>query len=400
MVVEEEAGPGVSGSGIIVNETTQGGSALNPQIRYEQRSAQDGVWRSRSMPFESNHMAVADLDNSGVPEVIFITDSKVELFTYRDGKLAQLGSYDFAARATALRVDTYDINRDGAEEVIVSGATFTDVTSKPFSRVYTFNGSGLDVLIDRVTMYFNTLRVPPNYDLTLLGQDGGHPELFDRGGVHEMSFDGSSFIKVRRLALPDDRVNIYNFGYVPYQGGHRVVTVDAQDHLRVFGANNELLAQTAEQYANSATGVQEPDPLRPVHSRPDAYDAMFQYYFVPNKIIPVRLGRDSGWQIIVNRNISVAAEIFSTFRNFPYGEMHSLQWDGVGLNLLWKTRRLNGTITGYDIRDFDGNGQLDLIVSLNTYPGPAGVQESRTVLYAFNLNIDESEFFLSPENAN
>ena len=56
------------------------------------------------------------------------------------------------------------------------------------------------------------------------------------------------------------------------------------------------------------------------------------------------------------------------------------------MNLLWKTRRIKGTITGYTLADIDNDGQKELVVCLNTWPGAAGVAPRRTIILAYKLD--------------
>jgi N-acetylglutamate synthase/N-acetylornithine aminotransferase len=64
-------------------------------------------------------------------------------------------------------------------------------------------------------------------------------------------------------------------------------------------------------------------------------------------------------------------------------------WDGMGLNLLWKTRRIKGTIADITIADIDNNGVLDLAVSVNSYSGIASGVQTRTAVYVYPLNTSQ-----------
>ena len=51
-----------------------------------------------------------------------------------------------------------------------------------------------------------------------------------------------------------------------------------------------------------------------------------------------------------------------------------------------KTRRIKGTITGYTLADIDNDGQKELVVCINTWPGAAGLSARRTIVLAYKLD--------------
>jgi hypothetical protein len=103
-------------------------------------------------------------------------------------------------------------------------------------------------------------------------------------------------------------------------------------------------------------------------------------------LLPTNLDNTGNYELIVARPISIAADFFSNFRNFSQGEIHSLEWDGIGLNIVWKTRRIKGTIVDYAIADYDNNGNNDLVVCVQTYPGATGLKAKRTIVVAYPLD--------------
>ena len=49
-------------------------------------------------------------------------------------------------------------------------------------------------------------------------------------------------------------------------------------------------------------------------------------------MIVANLNKDGRYDVLVSKNISAAAQFFETFRTFSQGEIHSLYWDGVGMD--------------------------------------------------------------------
>jgi hypothetical protein len=116
-----------------------------------------------------------------------------------------------------------------------------------------------------------------------------------------------------------------------------------------------------------------------------------KFYYLPTRLIPTNIDRDGKFELLVNRNISVSSRFFSRYRFFPQGEIHSLYWDGVGLNIQWKTRTIKGTVMDYGLEDVDNDDQTELYVCVNTHPGATGLKDRKTIVLAYSLNIDAAE---------
>jgi hypothetical protein len=107
-------------------------------------------------------------------------------------------------------------------------------------------------------------------------------------------------------------------------------------------------------------------------------DYLWLYYYVP---LPLLV--QPGHVLLPLQPISVAAQFFENYRAFSQGEIHALYWDGVGLSLKWKTRRIKGTISGYTLADVDNDGRQELVVCMNTWPGAIGLGNPKTVVMPY-----------------
>jgi hypothetical protein len=85
----------------------------------------------------------------------------------------------------------------------------------------------------------------------------------------------------------------------------------------------------------------------------------------------------------------MAADFFPRYRHFPQGRIHYLNWDGLGLNTVWKTRTIQGTVVDYGIADLDNNGEDDLYVCVNTHPGAFGTGQKKTIVLTYALDVVE-----------
>jgi hypothetical protein len=103
------------------------------------------------------------------------------------------------------------------------------------------------------------------------------------------------------------------------------------------------LTVTEEAYAGSNLGVDTTGSPGAEGPRAE-WTPAFPHVHPPARH-PANLDRTNRFELFISRNISVSP--FFSITGLPQGEMHSLYWDGVGLNLQWKTSRIKGSVTDY-----------------------------------------------------
>lgn len=375
---------------LIYNESGTGDYYLNPEFRYQGPTETPGRWRGRTLPFISLGMIVTDADGDGKNETFIIEETRLHAFRVENDRLVDLQTFEPGSRYSMLNINHLDINRDGYEEIVVS-ALHTDKVS---SFIVNFKDGRFEEVDKAIPYFLNVVRVPPEYSPVLIGQRQGRMDFF-RGEVHEMIKMSGKWVPGRELPLPDF-TNVFNFTYLPQGDDYKIIMADTFDKLRVFTPDGEMQASTDDIFAASSVGME-----RYEHSAAGGMtaerDRLTLTYYIPSRMIPTNLDGDENFELLVSHNISVAAQFFERYRHFPQGEIHNLFWDGVGLNLFWKTRRIKGSIVDYGIADINNDGQVDLYVCLNTHPGATGLSERRTRVISYSLDIEGSPEMLRPE---
>lgn len=376
--------------GFVYQDQQGGQGGLNPQFEYTGYQSSEGRWRSQSLPFTGLNMVVGDGDADGDNEIFVLTDHGVRAYSVEQNKLALLGEYQGSVRVECLNLNTIDLNRDGYLELVVSAMQNERVTS----FILNFKDGAFEVVDDEIRFFMNVVRMPPDYRKTLIGQSKGHSELFDRPVQEVMRMDGKLSLQ-RNISLPS-RTNVFNFAYLPFKDMYKVITVTENDRLAVFNHNHKVEHVTSNAYAASAQGIPKDNSFPGLG---ESIEDPTRFYYIPSRLVPCNLDRNDEFELLVNRNISLAAQFFTRYRYFPQGEIHSLFWDGIGLAPQWTTRPINGTVVDYGIADINNDGNQELYVCVTTHPGLTGFRERKTVVYSYALNlqdegVDTKSFYL------
>ncbi|SKA84282.1 FG-GAP repeat domain-containing protein [Desulfobaculum bizertense] len=381
---------------LIFNENKQNQKFyLNPQFRYSGGTDTPGRWRSPRLPFTGQGMIVGDPDGDGQNEVLFIDKHDIYVYRWDNARLQLIDHYEGSRRVELLNVNLIDLDRSGKQTIAVSGiiahnlddAMSRNSPNQASSLMLTFENGKLKVQEDGLKFFMNVVKVPPTFQPVLLAQKAGRLRIFD-SPVHELIRMSGKFQLGKRVSLPE-KANVFNVTFVTDDDdAYKLLLVNSSDNIEVYTPRNELIATTLDQFAGSQLGFVIPDTMRGFGTSADQYTNM---YYIPLRLVTTDLNSDGKMEVLVNKNISVAAQFFERYRFFPNGEIHSLFWDGVGMSLSWKTRRIKGTVCDYGLADIDNDGTMDLYVALNTYPGDSGFGKRRAMIVSYRLDQSQMD---------
>ncbi len=369
--------------GLIVNETQAGTAYANPSLKYQDSDTSMGRWRSQTFPFASRGMVVCDGDGDGKNEIFIMTDTRLFAYQVAGGQMRQLAELELPKNRNYLRLNSIDLNRDGRHELVIASAIDKD----PKSLIAGFDGSKLTITQDFIPYFLGVLNMPPTFTPTLVGQGVGRVKYME-STIHQMVKKDGAYDKGPAISLPLGGT-VFNVTFLPHENDYQTLIIDDYDKMRVYSSTGAMLAVTEEAYAGSNLGVEfNTAPLG--LKAPSSKDVPPDMVFVPLRAIPANLDKDNRYEVVVSRNISVAGQFFTRYRDYPQGEIHSLYWDGVGMSLQWKTARIKGTVTDYALADMDNDGTLDLVVSINSHTGMTGTAQKRAMVVAYPLDLSKA----------
>jgi len=362
---------------------------LNPQFRYEGGAETEGRWRSQTLRFFSTSMVVADGSGDGQNEVFILHRTGIGAYRYEDGRLRHLDTLELTPSTMYLRLEAADLDRDGVPELVI-GTYQTQGRSAvlapegwPKSHVLSFKGGKFQFLVKDYNRFLGVLRMPPAYTPILVAQDKGTRYLFSQR-INEAYLKGNRIELGQAIPSPEFGT-IYSMAYLPDEFGFKYVILDDSHRIKVYSQTMERLSSTDEDtYNSSGMGIATSD--RPLGMGPGTVDGVISTYNVPFRMVVASLSHKGRYELLVNKDLSVAAQVFERFQYYTQGEIHALTWDGVGMALSWKTRRIKGQVSDIAVADLNNDGNLQLCVLLNTFPGGMGFTNRQTVVLAYDLN--------------
>ncbi len=385
-VTRAAASAGAPSSAFVMNETrgrVQNGTYLNPSLRYQGTEDERSQIRSQMLGFECLGMEVADIDGDGKNEVLLLNDNSLNAYVWRDGnKLVQIGSYDLPSSMKP--VLARHIKQDGRNYVVLTGYNKSDTTA--YSQVLQFSKGKFSVVVRNVRRYLNVAKIPPLYAPVLIMQDGDRSKVVS-GPVYEGRIRGDEVVRGGRVSNLPSQATVFNFSWIPADKGKRgdhLALIAENETLLTFDARGNRLAGTEDTYSGSSVYVEGDRGIGSLASSGESSDVVL--YYVPMRMPVVDLDRDGRYELLANKPITTAGKLFSNYRTYPQGEIHAMLWNGMGMELLWKTRRIKGTVCDVSVADVNNNGKVDLVVAVNSFAGLSSGIKTRCAVYLYPLD--------------
>ena len=379
-------GPASPNSAFMMNEThgsvSTSGTYLNSSLRYQGEESAASQIRSQMLKYECFGSEIADIDGDGKNEVLMLAKRKLYAYTWNGEKrLTQIAEYDLPSVMTPVLVRFFK-EADGKRYIILTGSDENARTA--FSEVLTFSNGKFHTAVKFIDRYLNVVNMPPHFKPVLIGQDPDRSKTVG-GKVYEMQIVDGKLVRRGNLANLPKNATVFNFAWLPAansKGGDHVVTVTETENLATFNTKGQPLAVTQDVYCAGTAYILGDRGIGSLSAHED--DEIITY--VPIRLVVVDLDRDGRHEVLAVKPVTTAGKLFTNYRTYPQGEVHALIWDGMALDLLWKTRRIKGTVCDVTVADVDNNGRLDLVVTVNSFGGIMNGTNTRCALFIYPLD--------------
>lgn len=375
-------------TGMRQGKTTYTG-IINPDfITAAQPMDKKGFWMSPKYGTEFKGVDVGDVNGDGLNEIVVIDNNNVVIYQKKGSEFNQLkriagGTYD-----TYLGVDIADVNGNGIPEIFVTSINRTTIDS----FVLEYRNGNYEVIAKGLPYMMRVIN--SNDKPTLVGQIlSTNPQNAFINPIHTVSWENGKYVLGEKLQIPAG-LSAYGLTMIALgaSGAEKVLTFDENDYLRIYEKTNKLLIhlqkitgaeeliwRSDEQFGGSNSSF-KPMYATGTRSMADSPDMIF----MKPRILTYDLNKDGKKEVIVVKNISAMGRVLKNVPLFTSSEVYNLEWDGIGLAEVWRTKKISGYVADYQIRDIDNDGQDEIVLALVLSVGPTIKTNSCLVAYKLN----------------
>ena len=276
--------------------------------------------------------------------------------------------------------------QDKKNYIILSGYSKSDTAA--YSQVLQFANGKFNVVARNVRRYLNVVKIPPLYASTLIMQDSDRSKVVS-GAVYEGRISGDDVVRGGKLSNLPKQATVFNFAWIPADKGKR------GDHLALIAEKRNARHLRCARQPRSRHGRHLQRQLRVRGEANRRHRARSPRAAKAPTPCSTTCPCACPWWISITTAVTnslptspspTAGKLFSNYRTYPQGEIHAMLWNGMGMELLWKTRRIKGTVCDVAVMDANNNGKLDLIVAVNSYAGLTTGIKTRCAVYLYPLD--------------
>jgi TolB-like protein len=337
----QNAPKGAPGSAFLSTQMGSGGSVQ--------------FWKSRNFKQRITGVAIGDIDGDGKNETVFVTDHTLEAYRFENKRFRKIGTLAEHKLDHFIGVDVADINRNGK------------------SFVVEFNGKNFTEIVPESDWYYRVVDIPKRGHI-LLGQKQGLESPWNKP-IFELVWQNSRYESASQ-ALPAKRANVLglSMGNAMNDGSEAAVAFDDSDNLRLYSSTGKEIWKDGETSGGTPRYFQLPIA---------GADEPENHAYYPMRIVIRDINKDGKNEVITVKNYRLS-ELLS-FRNFTHGEIEVRSWDGIGLAVRWKTRKLTGYLSDFGIGDFYNDGKVELVTTLVINTGAVVLTEPKSALIVYEL---------------
>lgn len=358
-------------------------------------------FKTRNVPLSLEGIAIGDVDGDGALEVVMADREKVVAYKLNEGRLVEFARIKPLARYKIHAVNVADLNGNGKAEIYISAADPT----MPGSMGVEWNGKEMAVIFVDARYYIRPVKVP-GLGVVLAGQKAGSEGVAISGPIYILTQDGSQLVGEERLPVPAG-VNIFDFSFADLDGDGEweVVALDKWNKLLVMKQSGKVLWKSEERYGATKRYIggksalqmtQQTGAIRETTKVVDgAEDVLFEELYVPSRILVTDVDGDGVDDIIINANTPTWTSLVRSSQIFESGTMVGMKWNDVGLQELWRTRKVGGYVVDYDARSHhlplkDGVEQLYVgVVAQGSFGDVLTADESMLLVYPLQFKAPE-----------
>jgi TolB-like protein len=316
-----------------------------------------GFWRSQLFETELWGMDIGDVNGDKENEIVLIDAHNIEIYKKAPGKLELIKRVEGKFYEKNLNVDVADLNKNGIDEIIVSSIKDEFVNS--FVVEFDRDKGEYRRIAENIPWFLKVMDLP-GQGLTLLGQKSGTDQAFS-GDIYQFAYKNGKFLPDQRYDLPRN-VTVYGFNLVDIEKTDEkdVLFIDESEYLRIVSPSGELKWKSDDQYGGSDKYFERNFEKDGTSEK----NISKKKIYVQPRILVMDTNKDDEKEIIIGRNDSQTGRIFKDTRMYHKSEIQNLGWNGISLVENWRTKKIDGYLSDFQIKDVDNDGENELVVAV------------------------------------
>ncbi|MDH3328479.1 MAG: VCBS repeat-containing protein, partial [Desulfobulbaceae bacterium] len=350
--------------------------------------------KTRTFDMDLRGLDIGDVDGDGLEELVLASRSEVQVYR-RDGtRLNIIDTIKMDNRYEVHNVNCADLNGNGRDEIYISAAD----PRIPGSRAVEWDGTKFVDLFNEARWYVKPVNIP-DMGLVLVGQSTGLLPV--EPGLYHLTLNGKVLVRQERLPIPNN-VNLFNFAYADLDGDgqHEIIALDDSFKLMVIKGGT-MIWRSQERFCGTKRFLGGDPNMKAgtSHRRNDEVDGIGDKYkevYVPSRILISDVDKDGISDIILNRNPETLTTVVPRLIQYQSGTMVGLRWNGLGLEEMWRTRKIDGYLVDYQAKSqvmklgTDDEDELFIGLILNAGTLDSLLSDRATVvIYPFEFEMPE-----------
>ena len=339
-------------------------------------------WMSQTIPTEFKGMDIGDVNGDGLNEVVAIDKHNVYIYQKAGNELKLLEKIPGKSYDNYIAVDVADINKDGKKQIFVTSLNDTLLDS----FVLEFKDGKYVKIASDIRWFLRVIDTPSGIPL-LLGQDYGNDKPFNTP-IYEIVWRDGKYVPDQKMKIPLG-LSIYGLTIdnLGIGVGEKIFALDELNYLYIidktdtplsrlssFGfSSDKLIWRSDDIYGGSNNYFENIDKQNPGDREKSAY--------VNLRILTFDTNKDGKKELIIVKNLSTVGNVLKHFKLFTSSEIYNLEWDGLGMAENWRTKKINGYVADYCIKDIDNDGKPEIVLALVQSVGVALRDKSVIVVY-------------------
>ena len=342
-------------------------------------------WMSQKIPTEFKGMSIGDVNSDGINEIVAIDRNNVYIYQKVEAELRLLQKIKGNSYNNYIAVDVADVNRNGVPEIIVT--SLNDALLDSF--VLEFKDGKYPKIASDIRWFLRVINTDSGIPL-LLGQEYGMDKPFD-SPIHEMVWRDGKYVADQKMKVPFG-LSIYGLTIdnVGIGGSEKIIALDDLDYIYITEktvkslgrltsigfTSDELIWKSEDVYGGSNNYLEN------IENKANPTDSDKERYAYANlRILTLDTNKDGKKEIIIVKNLSSSGRIFKKLKLFTASEIYDLEWDGMGMAENWRTKKINGYVADYCIKDIDNDGKPEILLALVQSTGVSLRDRSVIVVY-------------------